>query len=89
MCECRQATPAARLHATCDTTAAGACPHTPHTLHPTQRHAGYFNTQLKSVLADAVIARLGEFEPSVLADTAWAFGQALYYDYDLMTNLHE
>jgi hypothetical protein len=49
---------------------------------------GYFNTQLKSVLADAVIARLGEFEPSVLADTAWAFGEALYYDYDLMANLH-
>lgn len=49
---------------------------------------GYFNTQFKSVMADAVIEKLGQFDSSVLADTAWAFGEALYYDYDLMTNLH-
>lgn len=49
---------------------------------------GYFNTQFKSVMADAVIERLDQFEPALLADTAWAFGEALYYDYDLMENLH-
>jgi hypothetical protein len=49
---------------------------------------GYFNTQFKSVMADAVIEKLDKFEPSLLADTAWAFGEALYYDYDLMDNLH-
>lgn len=49
---------------------------------------GYFNTQFKSVMADAVIEKLGQYDPALLADTAWAFGEALYYDYDLMTNLH-
>jgi hypothetical protein len=49
---------------------------------------GYFNTHFKSVLADAVIAKLEQFPPAVLADTAWAFGEALYYDYDLMSCLH-
>jgi len=48
---------------------------------------GYFNTQFKSAMADAVIAKLNDFEPALLADTAWAFGEALYYDFDLMTHL--
>lgn len=48
---------------------------------------GYFNTQFKSVMADAVIEKLGQFTPAVLADTAWAFGEANYYDFDLMANL--
>lgn len=49
---------------------------------------GYFNTRFKSIMADAVIDKLGEYDPAMLADTAWAFGEAMYYDYDLMTNLH-
>lgn len=49
---------------------------------------GYFNTQFKSVMADAIINKLDQFEPALLADTAWAFGEALYYDYELMTVLH-
>lgn len=49
---------------------------------------GYFNTQFKSVMADAVIDKLGQFDPALLSDTAWAFGEAMYYDYDLMANLH-
>lgn len=49
---------------------------------------GYFNTQFKSVMADAIIDKLDQYDPALLADTAWAFGEALYYDYDLMQNLH-
>lgn len=48
---------------------------------------GYFNTQFKSIMADMVIDKLGQFEPAVLADTTWAFGEANYYDYDLMSTL--
>lgn len=48
---------------------------------------GYFNTQFKSIMADTVIEKIGQFEPAVLADTAWAFGEANYYDYNLMSTL--
>jgi hypothetical protein len=48
----------------------------------------YFNTQFKSVMADAIIAKLDQFDPSLLADTAWAFGEAMYYDFELMSVLH-
>jgi hypothetical protein len=48
---------------------------------------GYFNTQFKSIMADAIIEKLDQFDPAVLADTAWAFGEAQYYDYDLMSTL--
>jgi hypothetical protein len=48
---------------------------------------GYFNTQFKSIMADAIIEKLDQFDPAVLADTAWAFGEAQYYDYDLLSNL--
>jgi len=33
----------------------------------------------------AIIPKLQAFEPSVLADTLHAYGQAAYYDYELMT----
>lgn len=48
---------------------------------------GYFNTQFKSIMADMVIEKLDQFEPAVLADTTWAFGEANYYDFDLMATL--
>ncbi|KAF8071091.1 hypothetical protein HT031_001173 [Scenedesmus sp. PABB004] len=48
---------------------------------------GYFNTQFKSIMADAVIDKLDQFDAAVLADTAWAFGEAQYYDYDLLSHL--
>jgi hypothetical protein len=48
---------------------------------------GYFNTQFKSIMADAIIEKLDQFDPAVLADTAWAFGEAQYYDYDLLSTL--
>ncbi len=36
---------------------------------------------------DAPCGRLEEFEPSELADTAWAFGELQHYDYELMAAL--
>lgn len=39
-------------------------------------------------MADAVIEKLDQYDSALLADTAWAFGEALYYDYELLQNLH-
>lgn len=48
---------------------------------------GYFNTDFKSSMADAIIRKMNDFEPAVLAETAWAFGEMQYLDYDLMTQM--
>jgi hypothetical protein len=34
---------------------------------------------------EAIIPKLSAFEPSVLADTIRAYGEAQYYDYELMS----
>ena len=38
-------------------------------------------------MADAIVERLADFTPALLADTAWAFGELQFYDYDLLAHL--
>lgn len=47
----------------------------------------YHNIPFKTAMVDAIISKMGQFEPAALADAAWAFGQAEYYDYELMSQL--
>eukprot|EP00877_Chromochloris_zofingiensis_P002057 jgi/Chrzof1/11852/Cz06g12120.t1 len=50
-------------------------------------HLGYVNMAFKAAITDAVVNKIDQFEPGVLADTAWAFGKVKYYDAELLQHL--
>ncbi len=43
----------------------------------------FFNTEFRGAISRAMRDRLHEFEPHHVADTALAFAEAGYYDYEL------